>query len=71
MSQQGPTAADLVNTLDREELTRILRDYGEEPYAWQIAGKIVAARGRCSARPDKAAAVRGYVKIPCVIVLFC
>ena len=36
--------ADLVNTLDREELTRILRDYGEEPYAWQIAGKIVAAR---------------------------
>ena len=35
MSQQGPTAADLVNTLDREELTRILRDYGEEPYARQ------------------------------------
>ena len=44
MSQSGPTAADLVNTLDREELTRILRDYGEEPYAWQIAGKIVSAR---------------------------
>ena len=44
MSQQGPTAADLVNTLDREELTRILRDYGEEPYAWQIAGKIVKVR---------------------------
>lgn len=44
MSLQGPTAADLVNTLDREELTRILRDYGEEPYAWQIAGKIVTAR---------------------------
>ena len=44
MSQSGPTAADLVNTLDREELTRILRDYGEEPYAWQIAGKIVQRR---------------------------
>ena len=44
MSQSGPTAADLVNTLDREELTRILRDYGEEPYARQIAGKIVSAR---------------------------
>lgn len=44
MSQTGPTAADLVNSLDREELCRILRDYGEEPYAWQIAGKIVAAR---------------------------
>ena len=44
MSQEGTSAADLVNTLDREELARILRDYGEEPYAWQIAGKIVEAR---------------------------
>ena len=44
MSQQGETAADLVNTESREELARILRDYGEEPYAWQIAGKIVTAR---------------------------
>lgn len=44
MSQQGETAADLVNTASREELARILRDYGEEPYAWQIAGKIVTAR---------------------------
>ena len=44
MSQQGPTAADLVNTLPREELARILREYGEEPYAWQIAGKIVRER---------------------------
>ena len=44
MSQEGTTAADLVNTLDREELTRILRHYGEEPYAWQIAGRIVEAR---------------------------
>lgn len=44
MSQEGETAADIVATRDREELTRILRDYGEEPYAWQIAGKIVSAR---------------------------
>lgn len=44
MSQQGETAADLVNTLSREELARILRDYGEEPYAWQIAGRMVSAR---------------------------
>ena len=44
MSQQGETAADLVNTESREELARILRDYGEEPYAWQIAGRIVSAR---------------------------
>ena len=33
-----------VNTESREELARILRDYGEEPFAWQIAGKIVEAR---------------------------
>lgn len=44
MSQSGPTAADLVNSLSREELARILKEYGEEPYAWQIAGKIVTAR---------------------------
>ena len=44
MSQEGETAADLVNTESREELARILRDYGEEPFAWQIAGKIVEAR---------------------------
>ena len=44
MSQSGPTAADIVNSLDRQELTRILRDYGEEPYAWQIAGRIVRGR---------------------------
>lgn len=44
MSQEGPTAADLVNTASREELARILRDYGEETYAWQIAGRLTAAR---------------------------
>lgn len=44
MSQQGETAADLVNTASREELSRILRDYGEEPYAWKIAGRIVDLR---------------------------
>lgn len=44
MSQSGPTAADFVNQQSREELARVLREYGEEPYAWQIAGKIVAAR---------------------------
>lgn len=44
MSQEGPTAADLIHSADREELARILREYGEEPYAWLIAGKIVQAR---------------------------
>ena len=44
MSQSGQTAADLVAVLSREELARILRDYGEEPYAWQIEGRIVKER---------------------------
>ena len=44
MSQSGQTAADLVAVLSRKELARILRDYGEEPYAWQIAGRIVKER---------------------------
>ena len=44
MSQSGPSAADLVNTLSREELAKILREYGEEPCAWTVAGRIVAAR---------------------------
>jgi 16S rRNA (cytosine1402-N4)-methyltransferase len=44
MGEEGRSAADLVNTLDEYELTRILRDYGEEPRARRIAGAIVAAR---------------------------
>ncbi len=44
MSQAGPTAADLLATLDRQALADIFRQYGEEPHAWQIAGKLVAAR---------------------------
>ena len=46
MSQSGESAADLVNTLPREELARILRDYGEEPFAKNIAKHIVQARQR-------------------------
>ena len=44
MSQTGPTAAELVNTASREELARILREYGEEPFAWAIAGRLVRQR---------------------------
>ncbi len=38
------TAADLVNTYSEAELTRILRDYGEERFASFIARRIVLAR---------------------------
>lgn len=44
MSQQGPTAAELVNTLDERSLARILSEYGEERYARSIARNIVRAR---------------------------
>ncbi len=44
MGPEGKSAADLVNELDEYELTRILRDYGEEPMARRIARAIVHAR---------------------------
>ncbi len=44
MGDEGHSAADLVNTLDEYELTKIIRNYGEEPMARRIAGAIVAAR---------------------------
>lgn len=45
MDQESPvTAADIVNERSQEELTRILRDYGEERYAAGIALRIVQER---------------------------
>lgn len=44
MSQEGTTAADLVNTLDFKELCRILSSYGEEKYAPSIVKGILKAR---------------------------
>ncbi len=38
------TARDVVNQWPQEELKRILRDYGEERYAAQIAAKVVRRR---------------------------
>ena len=40
----GSTAADVLNTYSVEDLTRILRAYGEERYARRIAQRIVAER---------------------------
>jgi len=37
-------AAEIVNTWDVDDLTRILRDYGEEPQARRVAAAMVAAR---------------------------
>ena len=44
MSQSGATAADLVNTMELSELSRVISVYGEEKYAYSIAKGIVRAR---------------------------
>ncbi len=44
MSQDGLTAADLVNSLAEQELADILYNYGEEKKSRQIARKIIEAR---------------------------
>ena len=43
---RGPTAADVLNTYDAAELTRVLREYGEERLAKRIAAAIVRERAR-------------------------
>ena len=45
MGEAGLTAADAVNTLSADDLSRIIRIFGEEPRARAIARAIVAARG--------------------------
>ena len=63
MEKQGPSAADLVNTLPEAELADILFELGEERFARRIAKAIVARR---AAQPfettaDLAALVRSKV----------
>lgn len=41
---QGETAAEWLARADVREITQVVRDYGEERFAFQIAKKIVAAR---------------------------
>jgi 16S rRNA (cytosine1402-N4)-methyltransferase len=42
----GPTAADVLNQYSAEDLTRVLRDFGEERFARRIANSIVRERVR-------------------------
>ena len=44
MSQEGPTAADLVNTLSWQKLAETISRYGEDKNAVRIAKAIAAAR---------------------------
>ncbi len=42
---QGETAAEWLARAELEEITEVIRTYGEERFAFQIAKKVVAARG--------------------------
>lgn len=44
MTQKGTSAFDIVNTYDVSSLARIIREFGEEKFALQIAKKINYAR---------------------------
>ena len=62
---RGETAADFLARADERELTRVIRDHGEERFAFQVAKAIVARRE--SGQPvrrttELAAIVAGAVK---------
>jgi 16S rRNA (cytosine1402-N4)-methyltransferase len=42
----GPSAAEWLATAEQQQLTEVIRDYGEERFAKQIAAAIAAARRR-------------------------
>jgi 16S rRNA (cytosine1402-N4)-methyltransferase len=44
MADTGPTAADLLNTLDEAELKRVFADYGDERRAGSLARQVVRRR---------------------------
>ncbi len=48
---RGQSAADLINTLDQDELAEMIYRYGEEPASRKIARAIVAARPITTADP--------------------
>src|SRR5438445_13093246 len=43
---EGVSAAQWLATAEEQEIGRVIRDYGEERFAKQIAAAIVAARSR-------------------------
>ena len=55
---QGETAAEFLATAGIKDITEVIRSYGEERFAFQIAKKIVAARSeRCIATTGELAAL--------------
>jgi 16S rRNA (cytosine1402-N4)-methyltransferase len=68
---QGPTAAELIRTVDEEELADVIFQFGEERYSRRIARAIAAARreaaiattGQLAAIVRRAIPRRGYQRI--------
>lgn len=44
MASTGISAAEWIASVGRQDLADVIREYGEERFAWKIAGAIVAAR---------------------------
>ncbi len=64
MGSTGPTAADVLNTYSAAELTRVLRDYGEEKFARKIAGAVVRRRENDPFTTSAALVELLYAEIP-------
>ena len=68
---QGPTAADLLASVDEEDLANVIYQYGEERFSRRIARLIVEARrtapvdttGQLAALVRRAVPHRGYTRI--------
>jgi 16S rRNA (cytosine1402-N4)-methyltransferase len=54
MAEEGETLADLLRRIDERELARILREYGEEPFARPIARAVKRALERDEGALDTA-----------------
>ena len=63
MSSEGETVADLLKRIDERELSRILREYGEEPFARPIARHIkrAVAEGRLEDTAQLAAVIAAAI----------
>jgi 16S rRNA (cytosine1402-N4)-methyltransferase len=60
----GPTAADVLNTYSVRELTRVLKEYGEERFASRIAAAIVRQRERTPFTSSAGLVELLYAEIP-------
>ena len=63
---QELTAAEIVNGWEERQLARLLRDYGEERYAGQIARAIVRSRTRAelSTTQELVDVIKGAIPVP-------